>query len=121
MSRAEQHTIVFLHSRGLVPPEVIHMVKEQLPAGFRMDFLEQSSPADTRLEKIARADFMLAYPGNPTEDELNAAKHLKLFQMLSAGYEWIDLELFKKTRGCRLPITAEPTRQPWLNMPFSSF
>ena len=110
----KQHTIVFLHSHGLVPPEVIHMVKEQLPAGFRMDFLEQSSPADTRLEKIARADFILAYPGNPTADELNAAKHLKLFQMLSAGYEWIDLALFQKlgvpvanNGGANAPTVAE--------------
>ena len=110
----KQHTIVFLHSRGLVPPEVIHMVNEQLPAGFRMDFLEQSSPADTRLEKIARADFILAYPGNPTEDELNAAKQLKLFQMLSAGYEWIDLGLFQKlgvpvanNGGANAPTVAE--------------
>ena len=110
----KQHTIVFLHSRGLVPPEVIHMVDAQLPAGFRMDFLEQSSPADMRLEKIARADFILAYPGNPTADELNAAKQLKLFQMLSAGYEWIDLGLFQKlgvpvanNGGANAPTVAE--------------
>ena len=50
----KQNSIVFLHSRGLVPPEVIHMVNEQLPAGFLIDFLEQGSPADTRLEKIAQ-------------------------------------------------------------------
>ena len=75
------------------------MVNEQLPPGFLIDFLEQSSPADTRLEKISHADFMLAYPGNPSADELNGAKQLKLFQMLSAGYEWIDLALFQKLGG----------------------
>ena len=108
------YTIVFLHSRGLVPPEVMHLVNAQLPTCFHMDALEQTSPADTRLEKIAGADFILAYPGNPTADELNAAKHLQLFQMLSAGYEWIDLELFHKlgvpvanNGGANAPTVAE--------------
>ena len=110
----KQNTIVFLHARSLVPPEVIHMVNEQLPPGFLIDFLEQSSPADTRLEKISHADFMLAYPGNPSADELNGAKQLKLFQMLSAGYEWIDLALFQKlgvpvanNGGANAPTVAE--------------
>ena len=111
---AKQHTIVFLHSHRLVPPEVIQMVKEQLPAGFVIDFLEQGSGAETRLEKISQADFILAYPGDPSADELNAAKQLKLFQMLSAGYEWIDLDLFQQlgvpvanNGGANAPTVAE--------------
>ena len=111
---SDQHTIVFLHSHRLVPPEVIQMVKEQLPTGFVIDFLEQDTAAGVRMEKISQADFMLAYPGNPSAEELNAAKQLKLFQMLSAGYEWIDLDLFQKLEvpvanngGANAPTVAE--------------
>ena len=111
---ARQHTIVFLHARRLVPPEIIQMVQEQLPSSFLIDFLEQDSSAEIRLEKISQADFILAYPGNPSADELNAAKQLKLFQMLSAGYEWIDLDLFQKlgvpvanNGGANAPTVAE--------------
>ncbi len=77
----------------------MHMVKEQLPAGFLIDFWEQRPPADTRLEKIAEADFIPAYPGNLTEGELSVAKQLNLFQMLGAD----RLGAFSEARntGCQ--------------------
>ena len=66
------------------------------------------------MKKIAQADFILAYPGNPSTEELHAAKQLKLFQILSAGYEWLDLDLFQKlglpianNGGANAPTVAE--------------
>lgn len=111
---AQQPTIVFLYSQRFVPAQIIQMAQEQVPAGFTFELLEQDSSAETRLEKIAQADFILAYPGNPSTEELYAAKQLKLFQILSAGYEWLDLDLFQKlglpianNGGANAPTVAE--------------
>ena len=111
---AKHPTIVFLYSQRFVPAQIIQMAQEQVPAGFTFELLEQDSPAETRLEKISQADFILAYPGNPSTEELHAAKRLKLFQILSAGYEWLDLDLFQKiglpianNGGANAPTVAE--------------
>ncbi len=111
---AQQPTIVFLYSQRFVPAQIIQMAQEQVPAGFTFKLLEQDSSAETRLKKIAQADFILAYPGNPSTEELHAAKQLKLFQILSAGYEWLDLDLFQKlglpianNGGANAPTVAE--------------
>ncbi len=113
---AKQPTIVFLYSQRFVPAQIIQMAQEQVPSGFTFELLEQDSRAETRLEKISQADFILAYPGNPSAEELHAAKQLKLFQILSAGYEWLDLDLFQKLRlpianngGANAPTVAEHT------------
>ena len=111
---AKQPTIVFLYSQRFVPAQIIQMAQEQVPSGFTFELLEQDSPGKTRLEKISQADFILAYPGNPSTEELHAAKQLKLFQILSAGYEWLDLDLFQKlglpianNGGANAPTVAE--------------
>ncbi len=110
----EQKHIIFLYSPRFVPPQIIQMAQEQVPQGFTLDLLEQDTPAETRLEKFAQADFMFAYPGNPSDAELAAAKKLKLFQVLSAGYEWLDLAAFKRAGipvanngGANAPTVAE--------------
>ena len=110
----KQPTIVFLYSQRFVPAQIIQMAQEQVPSGFTFELLEQDSPGETRLEKISQADFILAYPGNPSAEELHAAKQLKLFQILSAGYEWLDLDLFQKlglpianNGGANAPTVAE--------------
>lgn len=111
---SDSKKIVFLYSSRYVPEQIIDMAKAQVPAGFHLELLEQDTPADTRRDAIARADFMLGYPGNPTSEEIAGAKHLKLFQLISAGYEWIDLDAFRSVRipvanngGANAPTVAE--------------
>jgi phosphoglycerate dehydrogenase-like enzyme len=57
---------------------------------------------------------MFAYPGNPSAEDLTTARKLKLFQVLSAGYEWLDLAAFKRAGvpvanngGANAPTVAE--------------
>jgi phosphoglycerate dehydrogenase-like enzyme len=111
---AEQKTIVFLYSQRLVPQEIMQMARGMLPPEFTLEWLEQGEAAATRQEKFARADIMFAYPGNPSAADLTVARKLKLFQVLSAGYEWLDLASFKRAGipvanngGANAPTVAE--------------
>ena len=111
---SEHPTIVFLYSPRYVPQQIIDMATAQVPAGFRLELLEQDAPVELRREKISQADFLLGYPGNPSGAEIAAASRLKLFQVLSAGYEWLDLAAFQhagipvaNNGGANAPTVAE--------------
>ena len=111
---SEPKTIVFLYSSRYVPEQIIDMAKAQVPSGFSLELLEQDAPAAVRRKKIATADFMLGYPGNPTAEEITGASRLKLFQLISAGYEWLDLDAFRNAKipvanngGANAPTVAE--------------
>ena len=98
---SQEHKIVFLHERSMVPQLIIDMAHANLPSGFSLELVEEGASAEHRLEKIAGADFILGYPGDPTVAELDAAPDLKLLQILSAGYEFLDLDMYR-SRG--LPV-----------------
>lgn len=111
---ADAHTIVFLYSDRLVPPEVMEMVEGGVPEGFTLEPVEQGTSPEIRKKKIAQADFIIAYPGDPSADEINAATRLKLFQMLSAGHDWLNLSIFAhqgipvaNNGGANAPTVAE--------------
>ena len=111
---ADAYNIVFLYSDRLVPPEVMEMVEGGVPDGFTLELVEQGISPEIRQKKIAQADFMIAYPGDPSADEINTATKLKLFQMLSAGYDWLNLSIFGRAGipvanngGANAPTVAE--------------
>jgi D-3-phosphoglycerate dehydrogenase len=108
--------VVLLHSPKFVPPDVLAHLGSLVPSGFRWEPLEQGAPADARRAAFARADYVFAYPGDPRPDELAVAKRLKLFQLLSAGYDWLDLDAFRRAgvrvatnEGANAVSTAEHT------------
>lgn len=88
--------VVLLHSARFVPPDVLAHLAARVPAGFRWRAVEQGAPAEVRRAAFEAADFMFAYPGDPSAEELGSARRLKLFQLLSAGYDWLDLDAFRQ-------------------------
>ena len=86
--------VLLLYSARFVPPEAMAFIETTVPARVRWQAVEQQAPAATRLAAFAEADYVFAYPGDPTAGELSAARNLKLFQLLSAGHDWLDLSLF---------------------------
>lgn len=88
--------VVLLHSARFIPPDVLEFLATSVPPGFRWQPLDQSAPAVERRKAFAVADYMFAYPGDPARDELANARRLKLFQLLSAGHDWLDLQLFQQ-------------------------
>ena len=96
-----ERSVVLLHSARFVPADVLAYVEGLVPAGYRWRPLDQSASASSRRAAFAEADYVFAYPGDPTPDELEAAKRLKLFQLLSAGHDWLDLDAFRR---CGIPV-----------------
>lgn len=112
MSNPER--IVFLYQENYVPPEIIAMLEQHLPPNFSLDVVEQDTSSATRHAAVVAADYILGYPGDVLTPELEAAKKLKLLQLLSAGYEHIDLDAFRSLSipvanngGANAPTVAE--------------
>ena len=95
--------VVLLHSARFVPPDVLAHLAERVPPGFRWQSLEQGAPVSVRRAAFAAADYMFAYPGDPAAEELMHARRLKLFQLLSAGHDWLDLDVFRR---CGIPVAS---------------
>ena len=87
--------VVLLHSPRFIPADVLSYLSGLVPPGFRWLPLQQGAPLGERREAFAEADYIFAYPGDPSADELASATHLKLFQLLSAGHDWLDLDVFR--------------------------
>jgi len=62
-----------------------------LPHGFALTFLEDVSDARTRVERIRMTDFLLGFPRDFGE-EMKIMPHLKLVQLLSAGYDRFNIK-----------------------------
>ena len=112
MSKRER--IVFLYQEKFVPPEVIDMLRAHLPERFELDVVEQDNPSTDRHAAVTGADYVLGYPGDVLQTELQAATNLKLLQLLSAGYEHVDLDAFNtraipvaNNGGANAPTVAE--------------
>jgi len=88
--------VVLLYSPRFVPNDALEHLATRVPRGFRWQVLNQSAPTEERAAAFAAADYMFGYLGDPSPAELAVARHLKLFQLLSAGYDWLDLEAFQR-------------------------
>jgi phosphoglycerate dehydrogenase-like enzyme len=77
----------------LVPPtaEVAEIAKQMAPAGFEL-YLAKPDGTDVR-DAIKSAEYMVCYPHIPMDDGFyKVAPQLKLVQLLSAGYDAVDIE-----------------------------
>lgn len=92
----EPRQLVFLYGANFVPAEILSLVRRCVPSHLCLTAIEQSSGREQRLAAFEQADYAIAYPGNPSADELAVASRLKLFQILSAGHDWLDLDAFRR-------------------------
>ena len=92
----EPRELVFLYSARFVPEDILQLVRRCVPQHLRLTAVEQSSGRAERLAAFEKADYVLAYPGDPSADEIAVASRLKLFQILSAGHDWLDVDAFRR-------------------------
>lgn len=85
--------IVYFTSQN---PAVSRILLEYAPADFEI----VEHPIDTDDEKkislVGDADFLLLFPGRLSGAVIKAAKKVKLIQLVSAGFDELDLELCRK-------------------------
>ena len=109
---AEPENIVFLYRVGHTPDLIVERALKEVPAGFSLTFSPVEETDEKRRALIADADYIIDY-GRPFDD-LDVAKKAKLFQVLSAGFDRIDLDGLAKAGipvcnngGANAPTVAE--------------
>jgi phosphoglycerate dehydrogenase-like enzyme len=82
----------------VVPPsfaEIAELAKKLAPSGFEL--VTARNEAASLESALATAEYLVCYPNVHTSDAFyRAAPKLKLFQLLSAGYDDVDLEAARR-------------------------
>ena len=82
----------------VVPPshaETAEIAKKMAPADFEI-VMSSASPAEL-MPAMASAEYIVCYPNVASNDALfKAAPKLKLYQLLSAGYDDVDIEAARR-------------------------
>ena len=75
----------------LLDPEISGWILEHVPAGWNVDTLSLDIPDRKKIEHIKKADFLLLFPEEISNNVLEHAQHITLVQLLSAGYDLLDI------------------------------
>jgi phosphoglycerate dehydrogenase-like enzyme len=109
---ADPQRIAFLYRQAIVPDPVMEAAKAGVPDGFSFALCESETPDSERRDLVATADYIMAY--GVAFDDLDVAKSVRLFQLLSAGFDRLDLEAFAdagipvaNNGGANAPTVAE--------------
>jgi glyoxylate reductase/D-3-phosphoglycerate dehydrogenase len=83
----------FLIAYRLTPWEAVNrLVQEWCPEGFELLTVPAGASPEQVRDAVSQADFLLGF-WSLNEDDFRAARNLKLIQLMSAGYDRIDLDL----------------------------
>jgi phosphoglycerate dehydrogenase-like enzyme len=97
-----EQTIVF--AQGIeMPPDILAQVQQLKPPGFTLHMLPPSTSAAEIAAAIRDAEYLLGFPRFLPDDAYTAAKRLKLLQVLSAGYDYVNIA---GARKARIPICS---------------
>jgi phosphoglycerate dehydrogenase-like enzyme len=97
-----QGTIVF--AQGIeMPPDILEQAQRMKPAGFTLHWLPPNASAKDIAAAIREAEYLTGFPRFLPDDAYAEAKRLKLLQVLSAGYDFVNIE---GARKARIPICS---------------
>lgn len=87
--------VVFLHG---LHPRIVEAIISFNPAGFATTVLDGKSPEEQQVAAVRDADFIMAFRATLTERILRSAGKARLVQILSAGYDRINLKLLRELK-----------------------
>lgn len=97
-----QEMIVF--TQGIeMPPDIIEQARRMKPAGFAMEMLPPRASAGDIAASMREAEYLLGFLRLLPDDAYLEAKRLKLVQVLSAGYDMVNIE---GARKAHIPICS---------------
>ena len=106
--------IVFLYKQTSVPNEIIEAAEQKTPPDFELILCEEKMSLKERREIVSEADYFMLYTVG--FDDVDVAKKAKLMQILSAGYDRLDVRSLKSAGiplatngGANAPTVAEHT------------
>jgi glyoxylate reductase/D-3-phosphoglycerate dehydrogenase len=73
--------------------ELAAQITAAAPPEFQVETYPIDLPDAEKIPLVATADFLILFPGSLSAEVLRVAPQLKLIQLLSAGYELMDLSL----------------------------
>lgn len=76
-----------------ISPEQRQVVVDRALPGMNVIHAPAGMPDDEKIELVRDADFIMLFPGRLSDRVLQAAKKCKLIQLLSAGYDEMNLRL----------------------------
>ena len=77
-------------------PDTAALLTSQAPAGYDITTASSKLPPSEQVALSHDADFVILFPGIISEEALRAAKQLKLVQLVSAGFDVLDVGLCKE-------------------------
>ncbi len=97
-----QETIVF--AQGIeMPPDILGQVRELKPEKFALTMLLPQASAAEIAAAIRNAEYLLGFPRFLPDEAYTDATRLKLVQVLSAGYDYLNIA---GARKARIPICS---------------
>ena len=106
--------IALIYKAGSIPDIIVKAAKKQTPEGFKLTVVKPGETDEKRRKVVATADYIITY--GLAFGDLDVAKSLKLLQLLSAGFDRLDLSAFKaagvpvaNNGGANGPTVAEHT------------
>lgn len=79
-----------------LPSEQVRCITDCAPAHFRVGTHPTSLADADKIELLRTAQFLILFPDRLGDDVLASAPHLRLIQLVSAGFDQINLPLCKK-------------------------
>lgn len=85
--------VVFLHG---LPQEIVDLVTSYTPEGFTTTSVDGKLPEEELIKVVKEAQFIVVYRARLSDRVLRAATEARLVQLLSAGYDRMNLKLMKE-------------------------
>ena len=99
--------VVFLHG---LHPRIVEAIVSLNPPGFTTIPVDGKIPEGQQVEAVKDADFIMNFRAKLTEPILRGAKKTRLVQVLSAGYDRLDLKLL---RELKIPVANNGGANSW--------
>jgi len=82
------HKALFINGQS---QDVADIVEKYMPDGFCLDVCASGLSEQEKIERIGEAEFLILHPAALCRTELQNAKNLRHIQLLTAGYDKVDL------------------------------
>ena len=90
--------------------EVANIFYKKAPEGFDVSWRPYPLNDNEKADRIKDVEFLVLHPAVVSQSVLREAKSLRLIQLLTAGYDQIDLKL---TAGLGIPVATNGGANAW--------
>src|SRR3989442_3469560 len=93
--RTKENAVTKIVFSPPLPTPIMDIARAMLPPGYELEVLDRRSPAF--LDEMKDAEYWMGFARGGMDDEFfRAAPSLRLVQLISAGYDRIDIEAARK-------------------------